>query len=285
MNDITIIDIYPLNYYSTMAFPPSQSFMLNTHNEKEDHDHHHPSISLNTFPPLPPQHFQAGDGPFMLKRSMSFSGLENKCDGDDELSDDGLLFQYGGKKKRLNLEQVKALEKSFELGNKLEAERKVGLAKALGLQPRQISIWFQNRRARCKTKQLEKEYQLLKKQFQLVRSENDALKAHNHKLQAQLQALKSEDWCEAGTSLKKEVEGFLSINGSDNISDINLDLSRTLVLNSPVSVHQNCKSLLPTSLKPISTTQLSQDEGFCNMFHNIDEQDFWLWPDQQNHFH
>lgn len=129
--------------------------------------------------------------PFMLKRSMSFSGIENKCHnhhevhgGDDELSDDG--FQCGEKKKRLNLEQVKALEKSFELGNKLEPERKVQLAKALGLQPRQIAIWFQNRRARWKTKHLEKEYEVLKKQFEAVKADNDKLKTQNQKLHAEV---------------------------------------------------------------------------------------------------
>ncbi|XP_052729693.1 homeobox-leucine zipper protein HAT7 isoform X2 [Vigna angularis] len=167
-----------------MAFPPSHSFTFHTHEE----DHHHlPSTSLNAFPSLPPQHFQGGAPPLMLKRSMSFSGIENKCDevnGDDELSDDG-NFQCGEKKKRLNLEQVKALEKSFELGNKIEPERKVQLAKALGLQPRQIAIWFQNRRARWKTKQLEKEYEALKKQFEAAKADNDVLKSQNQKLQAE----------------------------------------------------------------------------------------------------
>jgi hypothetical protein len=73
---------------------------------------------------------------------------------EDEMSDDG--SQAGEKKRRLNVEQVRTLEKNFELGNKLEPERKLQLARALGLQPRQVAIWFQNRRARWKTKQLEK---------------------------------------------------------------------------------------------------------------------------------
>lgn len=84
------------------------------------------------------------------------------------------------KKKRLQLEQVLALEKSFELGNKLEPERKIQLAKALGMQPRQIAIWFQNRRARWKTRQP------LKKQFESLKYDNDSLLAHNKKLLAEV---------------------------------------------------------------------------------------------------
>ncbi|ESW11581.1 hypothetical protein PHAVU_008G042200 [Phaseolus vulgaris] len=268
-----------------MAFPPSHSFTFHTHEE----DHHHlPSTSLNAYPSFPPQHFQGGAPPFMLKRSMSFSGIENKCDevnGDDELSDDG-NFQCGEKKKRLNLEQLKALEKSFELANKLEPERKVQLAKALGLQPRQIAIWFQNRRARWKTKQLEKEYEALKKQFEGAKADNDVLKIQNQKLQAELEAVKSRGWCEAGTiSLKKETEGSWS-NGSENSSDINLDLSRTPILNNPTS----CQAPFPTSITQIlqySSKPDFQDDDFCNVIHNIDvQQNFWPWPGQQNHhFH
>lgn len=105
---------------------------------------------------------------------------------EDNLSDDGSHMMLGEKKKRLNLEQVRALEKSFELGNKLEPERKMQLAKALGLQPRQIAIWFQNRRARWKTKQLERDYDSLKKQFDVLKSDNDSLLAHNKKLHAEV---------------------------------------------------------------------------------------------------
>jgi len=107
----------------------------------------------------------------------------------------------------------------------------------------------------------------------------------------QLQNLKNRDCCETRTvSLKKETEGSWS-NGSNNSSEINLD--RTPVMNSPVS-SQNGKSLVPTSLKPTSMTQLLQcssrsdlqDESFCNMFHNIDEQqNFWPWTEQQHQFH
>ncbi|KAJ7970963.1 Homeobox associated leucine zipper protein [Quillaja saponaria] len=274
-----------------MAFPP-HSFMFQAHEDQQEH--------LSSL--CPPKHFH-GSAPFMMKRSMSFSGIENKCEevhGDDEFSDDGC--QLGEKKKRLNLEQVKALEKSFELGNKLEPDRKMQLAKALGMHPRQIAIWFQNRRARWKTKQLEKDYEVLKKQFEAVKADNDTLQAQNKKLNAELLALKGRQLGEAAgrINLKKENEGSWS-NGSDNSSDLNLDISRTTVINSPVS-SQSGKNLLSSSLRPTSITQLFQassrpdlhtlqldhmvqDESFsCNMFNGIDEQqNFWPWP-EQHHF-
>lgn len=119
---------------------------------------------------------------------MAFSGIDGSCheeaNGEDELSDDG--SQAGEKKRRLNMEQVKTLEKNFELGNKLDPERKMQLARALGLQPRQIAIWFQNRRARWKTKQLEKDYDLLKRQFEAIKADNDILQAQNHKLHSEV---------------------------------------------------------------------------------------------------
>ncbi|KAF5725359.1 homeobox protein [Tripterygium wilfordii] len=150
-------------------------------------DHHLPSPT--SLPSCPPQLYPCKRGPLMMiKRSMSFSGID-RCDqelvhnnnGDDDLSDDGSQL-LGEKKKRLNIEQVKALEKSFELGNKLNPESKMQLANALDLQPRQIAIWFQNRRARWKTKQLEKDYEVLKKQFNSLKADNDALHAQNKKM-------------------------------------------------------------------------------------------------------
>ncbi|KAL4352400.1 hypothetical protein GQ457_06G041880 [Hibiscus cannabinus] len=266
-----------------MAFPP-HSFMFQPHE-----DLHNSPTSLNFLPSCPPQLFHGGvaGAPFLMKRSVSFSGIDKseEVHGDDELSDDG--SNLGEKKKRLNLEQVKALEKSFELGNKLEPERKVQLAKALGLQPRQIAIWFQNRRARWKTKQLEKDYDALKKQFEALKADNDALHAQNKKLNAELLALKTKDSNEI-MSVKKENEGSWSDNSCDVL---NLDISRTPLMSSkhlfprPTTMTQLLQGSSRPDLHCLKLDQVVQEESFCNMFNGVDEQQgFWPWSDQQN-FH
>ncbi|PSR85049.1 Homeobox-leucine zipper protein like [Actinidia chinensis var. chinensis] len=276
------------------------NFMLQT--PHEDHDHQ-PPTSLS--PILPSQDFH-GVASLLGKRSMSFS-CTDLCDqetniGDDDLSDDG--SQLGGeKKRRLNMEQVRTLEKSFELGNKLEPERKMQLARTLGLQPRQIAIWFQNRRARWKTKQLEKDYDVLKRQFEAVKSDNDILHAQNQKLQAEILALKGRELPTESINLNKETEGSCS-NRSENSSDIKLDISRTPAIDSPLSAHLTNRPLFPPSIRPNTVAQLFQtssrpdhhqlhghkidqgvkEEGFCNMFCGIDDQTgFWPWL-EQHHF-
>ncbi|KAK4741380.1 hypothetical protein SAY87_024968 [Trapa incisa] len=218
---------------SEMAFFPA-NFMLQTpsHEEADVHHHHQPAPSFSQIfsSNCTPQDYQ-GMAPFLGKRSMSFSGVEvgpsdeaaNGDGAEDGMSeDDG--SQAGEKKRRLNTDQVRTLERNFELGSKLEPERKMQLARALGLQPRQIAIWFQNRRARWKTKQLEKDYDLLKRQFDAIKSDNEALQAQNQKLQAQIQALKGSREPAVSINLNKDTEGSSS-NRSENSSEFKLDIS------------------------------------------------------------
>lgn len=263
--------------------------MLHTHHEENQH----PSTSLGPMLPLcSPQDFH-GVASLLGKRSMSFSGVDN---GDEDLSDDG--SHVGERKRRLSMEQVKTLEKNFELGNKLEPERKMQLARALGLQPRQIAIWFQNRRARWKTKQLEKDYDLLKRQFDGIKSDNDSLQAQNKKLQSEISILKGREPIES-INLNKETEGSCS-NRSDNSSENNLDISRTSASDSPLSSDPS-RPLFRSSVRATSIVQLLQnsrpdshcqklhnpiqEESICNMFNSIDDQpSFWPWSENQQ-FH
>ena len=110
----------------------------------------------------------------------SFGHDEN---GDDDLDD---YFHQPEKKRRLSVDQVQFLEKSFEVENKLEPERKIQLAKDLGLQPRQVAIWFQNRRARWKTKQLEKDYEVLQASYDRLKADYDSLLKEKDKLNAEV---------------------------------------------------------------------------------------------------
>ncbi|CAL9061114.1 unnamed protein product [Musa banksii] len=117
--------------------------------------------------------------------SLKF-GLEETADDDlDEYP------QRPGKKRRLTADQVEFLEKNFEVENKLEPERKLQLAKDLGLKPRQVAIWFQNRRARWKAKQLEKGYESLKSSYDSLKLDHDNLLKENEKLQAEVVHLTS----------------------------------------------------------------------------------------------
>ncbi|KAL8475522.1 hypothetical protein ACS0TY_028252 [Phlomoides rotata] len=113
------------------------------------------------------------------KRRPFFSTQEELYDEDyfDE--------QLPEKKRRLTPDQVHLLEKSFEAENKLEPDRKTQLAKKLNLQPRQVAVWFQNRRARWKTKQLERDYDQLKSTYDSLLSNYDSILKENDKLKTE----------------------------------------------------------------------------------------------------
>ncbi|CAH2040914.1 unnamed protein product [Thlaspi arvense] len=114
-----------------------------------------------------------------------FRSFDHEENGDEELDE---YFHQPEKKRRLTPDQVQFLERSFEVENKLEPERKIQLAKELGLQPRQVAIWFQNRRARWKTKQLEKDYEALQSSFNkllLKQTEKGSSESSNTNQQSQ----------------------------------------------------------------------------------------------------
>ncbi|KAL0408677.1 UNVERIFIED_CONTAM: Homeobox-leucine zipper protein ATHB-13 [Sesamum radiatum] len=184
------------------------NFMLQAPHQDE---HTHPSTSL---PPLlpscsTPQEFH-GVAPLLGKRSsMGFSTGIDVCEemnnhGEDELSDDG--SQVGEKKRRLNMEQVKTLEKNFELGGP----------------DGRLSNW-------------RKIMTFSREQFEAVKAENDALQTQNQKLHAEIMALKNKEPTES-INLNKETEGSCS-NRSENSSEIKLDISRTPAIDSPLPAH------------------------------------------------
>nr|XP_016490250.1 PREDICTED: homeobox-leucine zipper protein HAT7-like isoform X1 [Nicotiana tabacum] len=275
----------------TMAFAAPETNSVDFRNHEAANDDLPSSFPSHVFPSSCPPHqeFQ-GISPLLMRRAMSFDHNQESRVEDDMSDDDGSSHLLGEKKRRLNLEQVKALERSFEMGNKLEPERKMQLARALGLKPRQIAIWFQNRRARCKTKQLEKDYEILKRQCDKLKADNDALKTQNKKLHSELQLLSLGNRESAGGTppmlfnLNKENEGCNWNNngsGDENNSTIDVNLgttTRTSSTNSPLNNHD----VFPTAYK---VDQTVNEEGFCNMFTNVEDQtNFWPLPVQQ-HFY
>ncbi|KAA8520296.1 hypothetical protein F0562_014552 [Nyssa sinensis] len=91
------------------------------------------------------------------------------------------------KKLRLSKEQSAYLEESFKEHNTLNPKQKLALAKQLNLRPRQVEVWFQNRRARTKLKQTEVDCEYLKRCCETLTEENRRL----HKELQELRALKT----------------------------------------------------------------------------------------------
>ncbi|KAK8954031.1 Homeobox-leucine zipper protein HAT9 [Platanthera zijinensis] len=80
------------------------------------------------------------------------------------------------KKLRLTKEQYTLLEDSFRCNQTLTPVHKEELAQRLALRPRQIEVWFQNRRARTKLKQTETDCEELRRWCDNLRDENNRLK-------------------------------------------------------------------------------------------------------------
>ncbi|KAF3598146.1 hypothetical protein DY000_02028092 [Brassica cretica] len=100
---------------------------------------------------------------------------------DDHEDEEGVSAR---KKLRLTKQQSALLEDSFKLHSTLNPKQKQALARQLNLRPRQVEVWFQNRRARTKLKQTEVDCEFLKKCCETLTDEN-------RRLQKELQDLKA----------------------------------------------------------------------------------------------
>uniref|UniRef100_A0A0D9XEA7 Homeobox domain-containing protein n=1 Tax=Leersia perrieri TaxID=77586 RepID=A0A0D9XEA7_9ORYZ len=110
-------------------------------------------------------------------------GGERSCSRASDEDDGG----SARKKLRLSKEQSAFLEDSFKEHSTLNPKQKLALAKQLNLRPRQVEVWFQNRRARTKLKQTEVDCEYLKRCCETLTEENRRLQ----KELAELRALKT----------------------------------------------------------------------------------------------
>ncbi|KAL0464581.1 UNVERIFIED_CONTAM: Homeobox-leucine zipper protein HAT3 [Sesamum latifolium] len=90
----------------------------------------------------------------------------------------------GRKKLRLSKEQAAVLEETFKEHNTLNPKQKMALAKQLNLRPRQVEVWFQNRRARTKLKQTEVDCEYLRRCCENLTEENRRLQKEVTELRA-----------------------------------------------------------------------------------------------------
>ncbi|GAB4844296.1 hypothetical protein Ancab_037659 [Ancistrocladus abbreviatus] len=121
--------------------------------------------------------------------SVSGKKSEREIISDDEEGGGGGNGNGNGgerKKLRLTKEQSAVLEQTFREQTTLNTKQKVTLARQLNLRPRQVEVWFQNRRARTKLKQTEVDCEYLKRCCERLTEENRRL----HKEVQELRALK-----------------------------------------------------------------------------------------------
>ncbi|CAN6450662.1 unnamed protein product [Victoria cruziana] len=114
-----------------------------------------------------------------LSEELEAERLSSRASDEDEES-------TGRKKLRLSKEQSSLLEESYREHSTLNPKQKQDLAQKLNLRPRQVEVWFQNRRARTKLKQTEVDCELLKRCCETLTDENRRL----HKELQELKALK-----------------------------------------------------------------------------------------------
>ncbi|KAL5717706.1 hypothetical protein ACHQM5_010678 [Ranunculus cassubicifolius] len=89
-------------------------------------------------------------------------------------------------KYRLTEDQLRLLEESFSQDKKLEPERKFQLAFQLGMPAKQVAIWYQNRRARWKTQNIEGDYRTIQLRLESSLAEKGQLQNEVDRLRTEL---------------------------------------------------------------------------------------------------
>ncbi|KAI3679149.1 hypothetical protein L2E82_51620 [Cichorium intybus] len=125
-----------------------------------------------------------------VKREREVASEESERGGaintsGEDGEDDEDVSVNGRKKLRLTKAQSGLLEEAFKLHTTLSPQQKQKLARDLKLRPRQVEVWFQNRRARTKLKQTEVDCEYLKKCCNRLTDENQRLRQEVQELKIQ----------------------------------------------------------------------------------------------------
>ncbi|XP_057767305.1 homeobox-leucine zipper protein HAT14-like isoform X2 [Salvia miltiorrhiza] len=129
----------------------------------------------------PKRHVRAFLDQDIIESSSSLKSREHEEEID-------FFKDFGRKKLRLTKDQTTLLEDSFKQHSTLNTKQ--ALAGKLCLKPRQVEVWFQNRRARSKLKQTEVEWQLLKRNCERLSEENRRLKKEVVELRSEMKICK-----------------------------------------------------------------------------------------------
>ncbi|EEF43509.1 homeobox-leucine zipper protein HDG5 [Ricinus communis] len=140
-----------------------------------------PNMSFHSFPPIIPKE---ENGLMMRGKDEMDSGsgseqLEEKSGNEQESS------EQPPKKKRYHrhtARQIQEMESLFKECPHPDDKQRMKLSQDLGLKPRQVKFWFQNRRTQMKAQQDRADNIIL-------RAENETLKSDNYRLQAELRNL------------------------------------------------------------------------------------------------
>ncbi|KAL6985734.1 hypothetical protein U1Q18_019107 [Sarracenia purpurea var. burkii] len=139
------------------------------------------SLPFHTFPPIIPKEemgvMRGGKGEM---ESGSGSEQVEGLSGNEQESDQ----QQPKKKKyhRHTTRQIQEMEAMFKDCPHPDDKQRLKLSQELGLKPRQVKFWFQNRRTQMKAQQDRQDNVIL-------RAENENLKNENYRLQAALRCI------------------------------------------------------------------------------------------------
>ncbi|GMJ16143.1 homeobox-leucine zipper protein 3 [Hibiscus trionum] len=164
---------------------------------------------------------------------------EAERDSCSRASDDEDGAAASRKKLRLSKEQSLVLEETFKEHTTLNPKQKLALAKQLNLRPRQVEVWFQNRRARTKLKQTEVDCEYLKRCCENLTHKNQRL----HKEVQELRALK----LSPVPQLYKHMNPPTTLTMCPSCQGVAVSSS------APTSTAPNCRQMSPNHQQPLGS--------------------------------